>query len=90
MAASIKPVTTLKAAEVNDSADRAAQSLEQFRRWLGELLPNCPQSIAIGREAYNFFLHKVALVPYTPEEMLAIGRLETARSVAFLAYEHER
>lgn len=90
MAATIQPVTTLKPAEINDSADRAAQSLEEFRRWLGELLPNCPQSIAIGREAYNFFLHKVALVPYTPEEMLAIGRLETARSVAFLAYEHER
>lgn len=90
MAASIQPVTTRQPVEVIDSANRAAQSLEEFRRWLGEILPNCPQDIAIGREAYNFFVHRVALVPYTPEEMLAIGRLETARSEAFLAYEHDR
>ena len=79
MAASIQPVTTRQPVEVIDSANRAAQSLEEFRRWLGEILPNCPQDIAIGREAYNFFVHRVALVPYTPEEMLAIGRLRNRK-----------
>jgi hypothetical protein len=57
---------------------------------LKKLLPGCPQSFAIGREAYGFFLHKVASLPYSPEELVEIGRQESARARAFLEYETQR
>lgn len=90
MASTIQPVTTLKDGELIAAAERATQSLESFRAWLQQLLPTCPQSIAIGREAFTFFLHEVALLPYTPEELLTIGRLETARALALEAFEAQR
>ena len=48
-----------------------------------------PES-AVGRDAYIFFLKNVALLPYTPEQLLRMGREEWARSVAFQTYEEHR
>ena len=90
MAADLQSVTTLSNSELTSAVIAAADSLTGFRTWLVELLPRCPQSFAIGREAYVFYLHKVALVPYSPEELLLIGRQEAARARAFLEYETRR
>jgi hypothetical protein len=49
-----------------------------------------PADTAIGRDAYGFFLKKVALLPYAPEQLLAMGRQEWQRSVAFEALERQR
>ena len=87
MAKALRPVTTLKDEELNAATERATRSLEIFRSWLQQLLPGCPKDIAIGRDAFVFFLHKVALLPYTPEELLAIGRMETDRAMAFEQFE---
>jgi hypothetical protein len=90
MVADMEHVTTLRNSELTSAALEAADSLEGFRTWLGELLPRCPRDFAIGRTAYVFYLHKVALLPYSPEELLAVGRQETARARAFLEYETKR
>ena len=45
---------------------------------------------AIGREAYVFFLKNVALIPFTPEQLLSTGHQEWARSVASQTYEEHR
>jgi uncharacterized protein (DUF885 family) len=45
---------------------------------------------AAGRVAYIFFLKNVALLPYTPEQLLAMGHQEWARSVASQTYEEHR
>ena len=42
------------------------------------------------RDAYIFFLKNVALIPYSPEELLAMGRQEWNRAVAFEAFEKNR
>jgi uncharacterized protein (DUF885 family) len=44
----------------------------------------------VGRDAYVSFLRKVALMPFTPEEILAMGRQEWARSKAFETLERTR
>ena len=90
MGKTLMPVTTLKEEELNVATERATRSLEIFRSWLQQRLLRCPQDIAIGRDAFVFFLHKVALLPYTPEELLAIGRMETARAMAFEQFEAQR
>jgi uncharacterized protein (DUF885 family) len=68
----------------------AIQSLTAFRTWLEQKLPGSRKETAIGREHYLYFLRNVALLPYTPEEMLAISREEWHRSVAFEAYQQAR
>ncbi len=52
--------------------------------------PSRPSDIAVGRDAYLFYLHKVALLPFTPEQILAMGRQEWARTVAAEALESRR
>jgi hypothetical protein len=47
-------------------------------------------STALGRDAYVWLLRNVALMPFTPEELLAMGRQEWNRAVAFEAYEKNR
>jgi hypothetical protein len=44
----------------------------------------------LGRDAFVFFLTNVALYPYSPEEILAMGQEEWNRAVAFETYERER
>ncbi len=90
MAQALQPATTLKEEELNTATARAADALEKFRDHLQERLPALPAETALGRDAYLFFLKNVALMPYTPEELLAMGRQEWDRAVAFEAFEKNR
>jgi hypothetical protein len=90
MADALQPVTTLKEAELNDACVYAADALEHFRARLQQLLPSLPQQTALGRDAYVFFLKNVALYPYSPEQILAMGQQEWNRAVAFETYEKNR
>ena len=90
MAAALRGSTTLKEQELNAAANRAADAIEHFRTRLQEQLPSLPKETALGRDAYIFFLKNVALLPYSPEELLAMGRQEWNRAVAFETYEKER
>ncbi len=86
----LQPSTTLSQQTLLDAATHAADALEKFRAQLQERLPKLPQQTAIGRDAYIFFLKNVALYPYSPEEILAMGQQEWNRAVAFETYERER
>jgi hypothetical protein len=66
------------------------QALEKYQGALKEKLPSLPQQTSLGRDAYLFFLKNVALYPYSPEELLAMGRQEWNRAVVFEAYEKNR
>ena len=89
MAAALRSSTTLKEQELNGATERAADALEHFRARLQEQLPSLPNETALGRDAYIFFLKNVALLPFSPEELLAMGRQEWNRAVAFESYEKE-
>jgi len=90
MASSLAKSTTLKEEELNTATDRAADALERFREKLREMVPSLPNETAVGRDAYLFFLNNVALMPYSPEDLLAMGRQEWNRAVAFEAFEKNR
>ena len=79
---------TRKALEVR--TEPAIAALESYRAWLEARLPSLPSETAVGRDSYVFFLRNVALSPFTPEQLLAMGRQEWERSVAFEAYERQR
>jgi uncharacterized protein (DUF885 family) len=90
MATALQPETTLNAKQLGDAVDRASGALEHFRANFQERLPSLPKEIALGRDAYVSFLKNVALMPYSPEELLAMGQQELNRAVAFEAYEKQR
>src|SRR5262249_44899419 len=87
MASALVGATTLKPQQLNASTDRAADALEKFQQQLKDKLPNLSQRTALGRDAYTWLLRNVALMPFTPEELLTMGRQEWNRAVAFEAYE---
>ncbi len=90
MATALLKSTTLKGQELNSASNRAADALERFREKLQEILPSLPNETALGRDAYVFFLKNVALMPYSPEELLAMGRQEWDRAVTFETFEAQR
>ena len=90
MATALVRSTTLKQQELNGAIERAADALEKFRGQLQEKLPTLSQQTALGRDAYVFFLRNVALMSFTPEELLAMGGQEWNRAVAFEVYEKNR
>ena len=76
------------------ATEKAILALESYRSWLQSKLDSMPGSMpedaAIGRQKYEFFLRDVALLPYSPEQLLAISRQEWDRAVAFEQYEQQR
>ncbi len=76
--------------QFQSASDKAAASLEDYREWLKTQLPGMSEKTAVGRESYLYFLRNVALMPFSPEELLATGRQEWERSVSFEAYEQNR
>jgi uncharacterized protein (DUF885 family) len=87
----IKPLLAKdSAAQLSQATEQAITALESLRAWLEQQLPAMSSDTAIGRDAYIFFLRKVALVPFTPEQLLAMGQQEWERAVAFETYELRR
>jgi uncharacterized protein (DUF885 family) len=75
------------AAQIDAVTSKAITAWESYRDWLNQRLPSMATKTAIGRDNYMFFLKQVALLPYTPEQLLEAGYAEWARSVAFQTYE---
>jgi uncharacterized protein (DUF885 family) len=90
MATSLVSSTTLNADKLNSACERASDALEKYQQHLKEKLPRLPQQTALGRDAYVWFLRNVAVMPFTPEELLAMGRQEWNRAVAFETFEKNR
>ncbi len=78
------------ASDLKSASQPALQSLEEYREWLSSVLASLPIKTAVGRDAYLFFLRNVALLPFSPEELLAMGRQEWERALSFETYEHNR
>jgi uncharacterized protein (DUF885 family) len=73
-----------------DAIPAALKALAVYRSWLEEEMPAARKDTAIGRENYIYFLRNVALLPYTPEQLLAMSQQEWSRSVAFETYQKNR
>ncbi|MFL6450479.1 MAG: DUF885 family protein [Bryobacteraceae bacterium] len=76
--------------ELIKAAADAATAAEAYRTSLEKNLQSYPAKSAVGRENYVFFLRNIALVPFTPEQLLSMSRQEWSRAVAFEQYEHQR
>ncbi|MCH8929946.1 MAG: DUF885 family protein [Proteobacteria bacterium] len=69
---------------------KAAAALQGYAHWLESADPIMTDEFSPGTDAYSFFLANVALIPHTPEELLAQGRLAWERAVTFDTLEKNR
>jgi uncharacterized protein (DUF885 family) len=72
------------------SANKASAALEAYSLWLEDKLPSMNEDFSVGECAYKYFLKKIALVPYSPEELFRMGNQEWDRSVTFETLEIAR
>jgi Bacterial protein of unknown function (DUF885) len=80
----------VETSELEEATRQAIGALETFREWLESRLPSMTGETAVGRDAYVYFLKQVALMPFTPEQLLVMGAHEWERSVAFETFEQTR
>jgi len=76
--------------ELQAFTNDAIAALEGFHDWLNAHLGEMSENSAVGRDAYVSFLQHVALMPFTPEQLLVMGSYEWERSVAFETLEQTR
>jgi hypothetical protein len=61
---------------------KAVDALHGYADWLTARLPACTGPAHAGERAFGFFLHRVALLPYSVSEIRELGRLEYHRACA--------
>jgi hypothetical protein len=72
------------------STKKAVAALEDYSEWLQSRLDTMQTAFALGPRKYQWYLSHVALIPYTPNELLAQGQQAWNRSVALGAIEQNR
>ncbi len=72
------------------AAEVAAEALAGWLAWLTERLPGFAPHRPVGAEAFGFFLHRVALLPWSTAEILALAAQERDRAEAFELFERAR
>jgi len=75
---------------LHKAVSKAISSLENYSAWLESRLGKMQTAFALGPNAYQWFLINVALIPFTPDELLAQGRQAWSRAVAWDVLEQNR
>jgi len=76
--------------DLDTAVQTASAALAQYQLWLQKNLQSMNDEFAIGADAFQWFLSNVALIPYTPDELLAQGRQAWSRAVTFAALQQNR
>jgi len=88
--AGLAPLASDHSARVQAAMTKASQALVEYREWLKQNLSAMRPDFALGENAYGFFLHRVALLPYTAHQLLSMARQDFDRVLAMESYEHQR
>jgi len=70
------------------TAEAALEAVIGFRDWLQATAMDAPAGV--GREHYDWYLTNVLYMPFTTEDIIAIGDREIQRGWAFLALERNK
>jgi hypothetical protein len=72
------------------AGQRAGRALGEFRDDLAASLPAMERARPVGAEDFGWFLREVAVLPWTPHELLDLGRREADRAAALELLERSR
>ena len=76
--------------ELVGQIETARAAVESFRIWLVENRPDMTASAGVGREAFDWYLKHVKLMPYTSDDIVTLGQRELDRLWALYALERHR
>jgi Bacterial protein of unknown function (DUF885) len=76
--------------ELTAAGRDAGRALGAFRDHLASAMPTMAPARPVGPENFAWFLREVAILPYTPGELLDIGRREAERAAALEILERTR
>lgn len=71
-------------------ARAAGEALVEYREWLAAESERFDAAEPVGREAFEWFLRNVALLPYSVDDLLAIGQREADRATFLEHFERSR
>ncbi len=75
---------------VEQAAQLAAGELRSYAGWFADLRRAARPLGAVGEDLFARYLYTVALLPFSPTELLAAGRQEWDRAVSFELLEQHR
>ena len=88
--AELKTKTAKTSPELHEAIDAASRATREFVAWLEAQAPSKTGPSGIGKEAYNWSLRNVHLVPMTWDDEVMLLKRELARSHASLRLEEQR
>jgi hypothetical protein len=86
----LTPLAGDHGARLHQAMSKASQALVEYREWLKQNLSNMRPDFALGEQAYGFFLYRVALLPYSAQQLLTMARQDFDRILSMETYEHQR
>jgi hypothetical protein len=90
MSALAQELPSRHAAELPAASRVASEALAGFRDWLTENLAGMGDAHPLGPDALTYFLHRVALLPYSARRLRETGQQEWDRAVAMEAVLRNR
>lgn len=78
-------------AELKSAQQEALSALHDYKKWVDANLAGWHAGgFAVGRDQYDWYLRRVLLLPFTSEQVRAIGEFELARDRALETWEANR
>lgn len=79
-----------EASRLGPAVAKAADSLHEFGEWIERNRSKMTGSYAIGKDAFEWHLRRVLLVPHTADDLLVMAEMERSRSLAFFQFEQHK
>ena len=70
-------------AELDASITFASKALSDYLNWLENNLDKMSNDFVVGKDNYEYFLKNIALLPYSPDQLIRMGDQSWNRAVAF-------
>ena len=77
-------------ADLIADVDAAIAATRHYERWLTEHRDHMTAAPGVGREAYDWWMRNVHLIPYSWDQLFAMMQAEYGRAIAFLKLEEHR
>ncbi len=73
--------------KLKTSFENAELAFDKYIEWLRSKRSNMSDNYSIGKKKFIYFLKNIAIIPYTPDQLLDMGENEFNRSVSFDLYQ---
>ena len=76
--------------QIGPAADKAGKALEDYSEWLVKNRSNFKAPYAIGREAFEWHVNNVLVMPYNSEQLIQQAMMERNRNWVCLLWERQK